>query len=69
MKTNTKNINKRLEQIRKAIQNMTVSTSELLELEALQKYIKPDDVELLEWAGVEEFPMVYKEKYTYPLQY
>ena len=45
----------RLEEIRKEINNECVSTGEILELQSLVKFISNDDVQLLEWAGVEEF--------------
>lgn len=44
----------RLEYLRGEIRAERISTSEILELVALQEYISPDDVELLEWAGVKE---------------
>lgn len=46
----------RLEEIRKAIQAESVSYGELAELQDLTEFIEPGDVELLEWAGVPEFP-------------
>lgn len=47
-------IQKRLEEIRKEIRNESVSYGEIAELQSLAKYIDKNDVELLEWAGVEE---------------
>ena len=49
-----KNINKRLEYLRKEIKQERISYGEILELQSLVKYITPEDVELLQWAGVEE---------------
>jgi len=47
---------KRLEEFRKMIENdEDLSYGELAELQDLAEYIDPDDVLLLEWAGVEEF--------------
>lgn len=48
-------INKRLEEIRTEIQNERISYGEIQELQNLAQYIDKDDVELLQWAGVEEF--------------
>ena len=44
----------RLEEIRQAIREENVSMGELVELQSLAKYIEEGDVELLEWAGVNE---------------
>jgi hypothetical protein len=44
----------KLESIRKSIEAENVSYGELAELQRLKDYIKPDDVLLLQWAGVEE---------------
>lgn len=49
------NITKRLEALRAEIRAERISTGELLELQGLAKYIEKGDVELLQWAGVEEF--------------
>ena len=49
-------IKERLEELREEIREERISTGEILELESLKEYIDPSDVELLEWAGVEEFP-------------
>ena len=46
----------RLEYLRGEIQAERVSYGELAELQGLVEYIAPDDVELLEWAGVPESP-------------
>lgn len=47
-------IKKRLEELRVEIQAERISTGEILELQSLAKYIEKGDVELLQWAGVEE---------------
>lgn len=44
----------RLENIREEIRQERVSFFELAELRSLKEYIEENDVELLEWAGVEE---------------
>jgi len=49
-----KQVENRLENIRKSIEAESVSYGELAELERLKDYIKPDDILLLQWAGVEE---------------
>ena len=51
----SKEIKKRLEEIRKALRAENISYGELAELQSLKKYIEPNDVELLEPAGVPEF--------------
>jgi len=45
---------KRLEQIRQSLRDENTSWGELAELQALARYIRRDDVELLEPAGVPE---------------
>ena len=45
-----------LEDIRTSIRDESVSQGELILLASLAEYIAPGDVELLEWAGVPEFP-------------
>lgn len=47
-------IKKRLEELRQEIRSESISIGEIIELQSLAKYIDPSDVELLEWAGVEE---------------
>jgi len=47
-------IRRRLEELRQEIRNESISYGEIVELNSLAKYIDKDDVELLEWAGVEE---------------
>lgn len=44
----------RLEQLRQKLRAERISYAELAELQALAEHIKPDDVELLEAAGVPE---------------
>jgi hypothetical protein len=46
----------RLEEIRAEIRAERISYGELAELANLVEFIDPGDVELLEWAGVPEFP-------------
>lgn len=47
-------IKKRLEYLRGEIRAKRISYGEIAELQSLKKYIDPNDVELLEWAGVKE---------------
>lgn len=47
-------IKKRLEYLRGEIRKECISYGEILELQSLAKYIASGDVELLQWAGVEE---------------
>jgi hypothetical protein len=49
-------IKARLEYLRGELRNESISWLELAELESLAPYIDADDVELLEAAGVPEFP-------------
>ena len=46
----------RLEYLRGELRGERISYGELMELQSLAEHIKPDDVELLEAAGVLEFP-------------
>lgn len=46
----------RLEYLRRQIRAERISYGEIAELQSLAPHIDPSDVELLEWAGVEEFP-------------
>jgi hypothetical protein len=46
----------RLEYLRGEIRAQRISYGELYELQSLAEFIDPGDVELLEWAGVPEFP-------------
>lgn len=52
----TKEITKRLEYLRGEIEEERISYGEIAELVSLKDYIHGSDVQLLEWAGVEEFP-------------
>jgi len=47
-------IKQRLEELRRELRQECISYGELLELQSLTKHIDPDDVELLEAAGVPE---------------
>lgn len=49
------NIKKRLEELRVEIQAERISYGEICELQSLAEHIDEGDVELLQWAGVEEF--------------
>lgn len=49
-------ITERLEYLRGEIRAERISMGELIELQGLAEHIEPGDVELLEWAGVPEFP-------------
>ena len=49
-----KEIKKRLEYLRKELRAERISYGELVELQSLAKHIEPNDVELLEAAGVPE---------------
>jgi hypothetical protein len=46
----------RLEYLRTQIRAECISFAEIVELQSLAGEIDPGDVELLEWAGVPEFP-------------
>lgn len=46
----------RLEELRTELRAERISLGELQELQALAEHIQPGDVELLEAAGVPEFP-------------
>lgn len=52
----TKEIKERLEYLRGEIKAERISYEEIAELQVLARFIEPSDVELLQWAGVEEFP-------------
>lgn len=49
-------IQERLEYLRGEIQAERISWGEIAELQGLAEHIDPSDTELLEWAGVPEFP-------------
>jgi len=51
---NAEQTKQRLEQLRQLIRKECISTGEILELQSLSEHIDSGDVELLEWAGVEE---------------
>jgi hypothetical protein len=53
----------RLEELRAELRAERISYGELAELRGLAEHIEPGDVELLEWAGVPEFPE--EEEYPY----
>lgn len=55
-------IKERLEELRREIQAERISYGEIAELQSLAEHIEPGDVELLQWAGVPEFP---EEGYTF----
>jgi len=48
-------IKSRLETLRQEIRLERISYGEILELQSLAEHIDKGDVELLQWAGVEEF--------------
>ena len=52
--SNLINMKERLEYLRKEIRAERISYGEIIELQSLVDYIDDDDVELLQWAGVEE---------------
>ena len=54
--TGMKKIQARLEYLRAEIKAERISQGEVLELQSLALFIPAGDVELLEWAGVPEFP-------------
>jgi len=49
-----KEIKKRLAYLKKQIKNENISYGEIAELQGLAPYIANNDIELLQWAGVEE---------------
>ena len=53
---NTSEIKQRLEYLRAELRAGRMSYGEIVELESLIPHIDPGDVELLEAAGVPEFP-------------
>jgi len=50
----TPEIKARLEHLRREIELERISYGEIAELQSLAEHIEPDDVLLLEWAGVPE---------------
>jgi hypothetical protein len=55
-------IQERLEELRAILRSESMSYGELAELQGLAKHIEPDDVELLEAAGVPEFPETIQDR-------
>ena len=53
---NLPQVRARLEYLRSQIEAECISYDEIVELQSLKDHIDPDDVQLLEWAGVPEFP-------------
>lgn len=49
-------IRARLEELRAVLRSESISYGEMAELQSLAEFIEPGDVELLEPAGVPEFP-------------
>jgi len=62
-------VKKRLEELRKEIRAERISYEELAELQSLAQYIEPNDVELLEPAGVPEFEEEEEEEFIDFSQY
>jgi hypothetical protein len=62
-------VKKRLEELRKEIRAERISYEELAELQSLAQYIDPNDVELLEPAGVPEFEEEEEEEFIDFSQY
>lgn len=54
----------RLEYLRGEIRAERISQGEVAELQGMAGDIDPGDVELLEWAGVPEFPKKWKVRFT-----
>ena len=54
LKRKTMDIQKRLEYLRQELREERISYGELTELQSLAEHIQPNDVELLEAAGVPE---------------
>jgi hypothetical protein len=54
MATDADKARERLEYLRGEIRAERISYGEIFELESLAEHIAPDDVELLQWAGVPE---------------
>ena len=57
-------MNERLEYLRGEIQNERISYGEIVELQEMASEIDPNDVLLLEWAGVPEGESPCGEKVT-----
>jgi hypothetical protein len=60
MKTDIE-IKRRLEYLRGEIKAEKISMEEIVELQSLADHIEKDDVLLLEWAGVPEWPETVEE--------
>ena len=60
MKTDIE-IKRRLEYLRGEIKAEKISMEEIVELQSLADHIEKDDVLLLEWAGVHEWPETVEE--------
>jgi hypothetical protein len=54
-KTTKAKIKRRLAYLKREIPAERISTAEILELQALARYIDRGDILLLEWDGVKEF--------------
>lgn len=57
----TKEIKNRLEYLRGEIKAERISYGEIAELQDLKDHIEPDDILLLQWAGVPEFQSELEE--------
>ena len=55
-------IKKRLEELRKAIEDENISYSEIAELQSLAEHIDKDDMLLRQWAGIPEDGTTYARK-------
>jgi len=55
-------VKERLEYLRGEIEAERISYREISELQDLAEHIDPDDVQLLEWAGVPEEEIAYSER-------
>lgn len=56
---NTQEIQERLEYLRSQIDNECISYADIVELESLAEYIESGDVQMLQWAGVNETIAVF----------
>jgi hypothetical protein len=61
---NAQTTQERLEELRAAIQAERISYDEIAELQSLAEHIDPSDVELLEWAGVDEHAAITRTAAT-----
>jgi len=61
--TTPQTIAARLEELRARLNAEDISTGELIELQDLAEHIQPGDVQLLEAAGVPEFPITDTRTY------